>query len=307
MNPPMTAIEARDVATTVAGIAGSALLEGWGRVAEVRSKGYATDLVTEWDTKDREAADRRRASGCRTPGCRDPRLGSGGAHAGFHYVTVRWVVDPVDGTVNFAHGLPLFAISIGYEVGGVAEAGCVIAPALGWTFAAARGAGATKNGEPIHASGVGDLGRALLATGFPYDRREKPCAITSPPGSMKRTAGACRRLGAASLDLRRLSALRLARRLLGDSSSRPGTSPRGPSSSRKPAAGRARAREKKKEKKKKKRESERAPPRVTGALRRALRSPKHGGDRFGTERKIQKRAHVGGGAKTAEAELAGLT
>src|SRR4030095_15297601 len=98
-------------------------------------------------------------------------------------------------------GLPMCATAISYEVHGDAQAGVVLAPMLGWTFAAARGAGATKNGQPIHVSSTPELERALLVTGFPYDRRVSPRNNLDAWAHLQRTAGAVRRLGAASLDL----------------------------------------------------------------------------------------------------------
>ena len=66
----------------------------------------------------------------------------------------RWIIDPLDGTTNFAHGLPMFSVSIACEVDGELAVGVVAAPALGLTFAAARGQGATRNGQPIRVSAV---------------------------------------------------------------------------------------------------------------------------------------------------------
>jgi myo-inositol-1(or 4)-monophosphatase len=192
----LTPVEARAIALEVGATAGRALLEGWGRPGRVRTKAHATDLVTEWDTRIETLIDEELAA--RAPGV--PVLGEelGGARAA---AGARWVVDPVDGTVNFAHGLPLFGISISYEVDGEPEAGVVVAPALGWTWAAARGAGATWNGAPIAVSTTARVDEALLVTGFPYDRRESPRNNLAAWAHMQHVAGACRRLGAASLDL----------------------------------------------------------------------------------------------------------
>ncbi|MFO0982038.1 MAG: inositol monophosphatase family protein [Planctomycetota bacterium] len=91
---------------------------------------------------------------------------------GAHDSPMRWIVDPLDGTVNFAHGLGMFAIAIALEARGVLELGIIYAPALGEMFAAARGAGATLNDKPIAVSAQHDLSEGLLATGFAYARNE---------------------------------------------------------------------------------------------------------------------------------------
>src|SRR5262249_49343437 len=114
-----------------------------------------------------------------------------------------WIVDPVDGTVNFAHGLPLFSVSIAYEAGGAGLAGVVVAPALGWTFAAAqgRGAGGDRAAAPPAVPARGTLAEPMVVTGFPYDRHVSPRNNFAAWEHLQRVAGAVRRLGAASLDL----------------------------------------------------------------------------------------------------------
>src|SRR5262249_46804634 len=86
----------------------------------------------------------------------------------------RWLIDPLDGTTNFAHGLPFFCVSIGLEVGGRPQLSVVVAPALGWSFWAARGQGAFWNDQPLRVSATASLGESLLATGFPYDNATSP-------------------------------------------------------------------------------------------------------------------------------------
>ncbi len=115
---------------------------------------------------------------------------------------LRWLVDPIDGTVNFAHGLPIWAVSIALEDAGRVLAGVVAAPAIGWWFEASAGGGARDGGgEPLHVSAIATLAEALLVTGFPYDRATSPDNNFAEWEHLQRTAGACRRLGAASLDL----------------------------------------------------------------------------------------------------------
>jgi myo-inositol-1(or 4)-monophosphatase len=191
----LTAQAARDVALEVGGLAAELVREGWGRAGRVWSKDLETDLVTEWDARaERLIVDEllRRAPGVAVLG--EELGGSGDAAA-------RWVVDPIDGTVNFAHGFPMFGVSIGYELAGEPVAGVVLAPALGWTFAAARGAGATWNGAPIRVSGTATLARSMLVTGFPYDRKISPRNNYAAWDHLQGRAEAVRRVGAASLDL----------------------------------------------------------------------------------------------------------
>ena len=83
-----------------------------------------------------------------------------------HYT---WIIDPLDGTTNYAHGFPFFSVSIGLEIAGQIEFGVVFDPVRNEVFTARRGYGAFCNGEPLHVSGTAPLGSALLATGFPYD------------------------------------------------------------------------------------------------------------------------------------------
>lgn len=189
-------VAARDIALAVGREAAALLQRGWGHAGRIDRKVNAWDLVTEWDTRVEQLVAERLARA--TPGV--PLLGEeGGVRAGS--APARWLVDPVDGTVNFAHGFPLFSISIGYEREGRLEAGVVMAPALGWEFAAARGAGATLSGERLEVSSVTELERAMLVTGFPVDRAVSPRNNFKEFEHFQLKAGAVRRLGSASLDL----------------------------------------------------------------------------------------------------------
>jgi myo-inositol-1(or 4)-monophosphatase len=192
----MDAVRARDIALEVGALAARELLGGWGNAGVVRTKEYDTDLVTEWDARIEATIDRELAA--RAPGVAilGEELGGGGGLSG-----ERWVVDPVDGTVNFAHGLPIFGISIGFERDGEPEAGVVIAPALGWTWAASVGQGATRNGVPVRVSSTSRLEDAMLTTGFPYDRKQSSRNNFDAWNHLQLVASAVRRLGAASLDL----------------------------------------------------------------------------------------------------------
>ena len=168
------------------------------RPVAITGKTNPRDLVTEWDVRCEERI--REVLEERMPGV--PVLGEeGGAGAG-SVTSARWLVDPIDGTVNFAHGLPIWSISIAFEDAGVLEAGVVGAPLLGWWFEATRGGGARDGtGAPLAVSGAAQLEQALLGTGFPYDRATNPLNNFAEWEALQRRAGACRRLGCASLDL----------------------------------------------------------------------------------------------------------
>ena len=119
-----------------------------------------------------------------------------GAHGGAS--DERFIVDPLDGTTNYAHRYPLFCVSIAYERAGVLEAGAVYAPMLDELFAARRGDGATRNGEPMRVSGTARVRDAMVCTGFnPADyRRNGPYFA-----ALSDLAQAVRRDGSAALDL----------------------------------------------------------------------------------------------------------
>ncbi len=118
----------------------------------------------------------------------------------------RFIVDPLDGTTNYAHGYPMFCVSLAYERDGIVEAGAIDAPFLGLHFTALRGAGAWLNGASIRVSTVSQLDAALVCTGFnptAYDRNAAEFAALS------RIAQGVRRDGSAALDLALVAAGRL--------------------------------------------------------------------------------------------------
>ncbi len=112
-----------------------------------------------------------------------------------------WIIDPIDGTINYAHGFPVYAVSIGLFTDGQPALGVVYDPNLDELFAATRGGGATLNGKPISVSKINNLNAALLATGFPYSLRENPDKIMADFKRLSLMCQGVRRAGAASLDL----------------------------------------------------------------------------------------------------------
>ena len=112
-----------------------------------------------------------------------------------------WIIDPLDGTTNYSHGFPCYAVSIGIERLGKAVAGVIYDPTRDELFAAERGAGATLNGNKIRVSAVDHLERALVVSGFPYDVRERMEEyLPAWREFLKHTQGV-RRLGAAAIDM----------------------------------------------------------------------------------------------------------
>lgn len=121
----------------------------------------------------------------------------------------RWHIDPLDGTTNYAHGLPLFAVSIALERAGELELGVAYDPSRDELFVAERGRGATLNGEPIRVSTCADLGQSLLVTGFPYDIRTTTETNLPEYAELSLRSQAVRRLGSAVIDLCYVAAGRL--------------------------------------------------------------------------------------------------
>jgi myo-inositol-1(or 4)-monophosphatase len=121
----------------------------------------------------------------------------------------QWFLDPLDGTVNFTHGVPIFVVSIAYARKGKVTLGAVYDPMLGECFSAERGRGAWLNGEPIRVSVTQDLGRGLVGTGFPYDVRTDPINNLDNYTTATMLAQAVRHMGAAARDLCYVAAGRL--------------------------------------------------------------------------------------------------
>jgi myo-inositol-1(or 4)-monophosphatase len=120
-----------------------------------------------------------------------------------------WVFDPIDGTTNFAHGVPIFCASVALEVAGEAQVAAVYDPTRRELFTAERGCGAQLNGRPIHVSAAERLVDAVLVTGFPYDVHDRVDEIVGLFGAFVGRARAVRRLGSAAIDLCYVAAGRL--------------------------------------------------------------------------------------------------
>jgi myo-inositol-1(or 4)-monophosphatase len=185
------------VAESVAHEAGRLLLDRVGRPVDVFKKG-AADLVTQAD-RDSEALilDRLRS---KFPDHAFLAEESGGDGPRDRAVPL-WVIDPLDGTTNFAHGLPIWSVSVACIVEGRPVVGVVLDPTRGECFTARRGDGARLNGRPIGVSGETRLGDAFLVTGFPYDVAESSVDNLDHFARMVKRSRAVRRLGSAAIDL----------------------------------------------------------------------------------------------------------
>ncbi len=183
------------VATEVATEAGAFLMTRFRTRFSVSHKG-AIDLVTEVDLEAEDLIISRIS--CAFP---NHTVLAEEKHADGRAGGYRWIVDPLDGTTNYAHGFPFFAVSIGVEVEGEVVFGIVCAPALQETFTARLGRGAQCNGAAIRVSSTEALGKSMLATGFPYDIRTSPVNNLENFREFSLRALAIRRAGSAALDL----------------------------------------------------------------------------------------------------------
>lgn len=162
---------------------------------EIRKKGD-NDLVTETDVAVEELLIRQ--LGLLLPG--SFFLAEESASQA-HLDDLTWIIDPLDGTTNFAHGLPFVATSVALWKDGSPILGVVNLPLLGEMFSAVRDGGAVCNGEPIHVSGTKQLSQCLVATGFPYDIDTFLKEIIDNLTKMLPNTRGVRRPGAAALDL----------------------------------------------------------------------------------------------------------
>jgi myo-inositol-1(or 4)-monophosphatase len=185
----------RDTLLLAASEAGRVLMDKYATGVTVAYKG-AIDLVTEAD----HAAEQAIVAILRARHPDHDILAEEGDY-GRRGADQRWIVDPLDGTTNFAHGLPWFAVSIALEVLGVVILGAVFNPHNRELFVAERGRGATLNDRPLRVSTTASLERALLTTGFAYDHKTSPDNNYMHFERFQRAAQAVRRLGVASLDL----------------------------------------------------------------------------------------------------------
>ncbi len=183
-------------AWSAAHAAGEIIIENWQQPKQIGFKG-AIDLVTSVDRDcERRIVELLRRNFPRHSILAEEETETAGGDEDY-----RWIIDPLDGTTNFVHGYPQFCVSIALEREEETLIGVVYDPLRRECFSAIRGQGATLNGESIRTSTVPELDQALLATGFPYDRRENADHYLAYFRAFLTRCQGIRRAGAAALDL----------------------------------------------------------------------------------------------------------
>jgi myo-inositol-1(or 4)-monophosphatase len=190
------------ICTRAARVGAGVLRDLYGKPRDVHLKGRI-DLVTDADRASEEAV--LRALHELAPGASVLAEESGASGRG----EVRFIVDPLDGTTNYASGLPLFACTVAAEEKGRVVAGCTIDPLRDEVFRAARGEGAWLGDRRLAVSGVRELLQSVMCTGFPYGDRDQLPGMIAAFGRFTELSRGTRRLGSAALDLAYLAAGRL--------------------------------------------------------------------------------------------------
>jgi len=182
------------IAEGIARQAGVVLMEGYGHVRHIQQKGVI-DLVTEYDKRSEEII-------IASIQQKFPDHAILAEESG-HNKTIseyQWMIDPLDGTTNFAHGIPVFSVSIGFLRNNSPVLGVAYDPVRNEMFSAEAGQGATLNNQPLHVSSQTDLGQAVISTGFPYDLRTNPRNNFAQFVQFQLRTQAVRHLGSAALD-----------------------------------------------------------------------------------------------------------
>jgi myo-inositol-1(or 4)-monophosphatase len=190
-------MEYLEFAVELAREAGDVLKHYMGREKHVELKGQA-NLVTVADKESEALVIRRILDRYPNHAILAEESGSSGARDS---KGSKWIIDPLDGTTNFAHQYPFFCVSIGFEQAGEIVCGAVYDPCRDEMFSAGRGLGSFVNGQPIRVSNIDQLSSALILTGFPYGVRQKMKTAISQFEAFLFASQAVRRGGSAALDL----------------------------------------------------------------------------------------------------------
>ena len=187
-----------EVATEAAHAGGEILTQFAGSLSNIQEKGRPGDLVTEADKASEAAVLEILQRRLPNHAILAEESGDFGDKAQTPYL---WAIDPLDGTTNYTHSYPFYAVSIGLLIHGVPSVGVVFNPGLGELFQAATGQGATLNQKPISVSQTAQLKDSLLVTGFAYDRRETIDTNYAEFCHLTHLTQGVRRGGSASVDL----------------------------------------------------------------------------------------------------------
>ncbi len=194
MQDSMSEPAPRDVAILAARAGARILRRGFGQTQRISRKGLV-DLVTEQDRRSEEAIVQIIQSAFPNHAILAEERGEAGVPSRH-----RWIVDPLDGTTNYAHGYPVFCVSVAYEKEGQVDVGVIVDPLRREVFVAERGQGVTLNGRPARVSRADTLIDCLLETGFPYERSRMGIALAQLE-HLAYTSQGVRRAGAAALAL----------------------------------------------------------------------------------------------------------
>ncbi len=178
-------------------LAGDILKQGFGTHFAISSKEGKHNLVTEYDHRAEKAI--LEFISQHVPQSHFLAEESGATGKGREGPF--WIIDPLDGTVNFAHQIPIFSVSIGVQMGGKVVSGVVYQPITHELFVAERGKGAFLNGQRLRVSEVRNIHMAMLATGFPYNLADNPNHCIDHFTDMLKLGIPIRRLGSAAIDL----------------------------------------------------------------------------------------------------------
>jgi myo-inositol-1(or 4)-monophosphatase len=198
--------------------AGKLLKQGFGAVISISNKDGINNIVTDYDYRSQELIINmikrqfpghlflaEEEDGDESLSNQDLKVVRS-QFSGLPDDTVKWIVDPLDGTVNFAHKIPIFSVSIAAELKGEIIVGVIYNPMLNELFVASKGGGAYLNGELINVSSCTSLVQSILVTGFPYNVKDNPEHCIDHFVNLIKMGIPVRRLGSAALDLAYLAA-----------------------------------------------------------------------------------------------------